>query len=207
MGKAFSGGAALEAKLREIAAKVGKPNMVRVGFLEDATYPDGTPVALVAATNEYGGTVTVPAHDVTIHRKIDKNGNFAAGSLDEEGNRVGASQFVKASRSNYDTTHHVDEYTVTIPSRPFFRSMIQKNKGSWPEQLGKIIKAADYDETIALGRLGTMVAEQLQESIREFNDPKNAKSTVSKKGFDKPLVESSHMLNSVDSEVKGGDVS
>lgn len=207
MGKAFSGGAALEAKLREIAAKVGKPNMVRVGFLEDATYPDGTPVALVAATNEYGGTVTVPAHDVTIHRKIDKNGNFAAGSLDEEGNRIGASQFVKASRSNYDTTHHVDEYTVTIPSRPFFRSMIQKNKGSWPEQLGKIIKAADYDETIALGRLGTMVAEQLQESIREFNDPKNAKSTVSKKGFDKPLVESSHMLNSVDSEVKGGDVS
>lgn len=207
MGKAFSGGAALEAKLREIAAKVAKPNMVRVGFLEDATYPDGTPVALVAATNEYGGTVTVPAHDVTIHRKIDKNGNFAAGSLDEEGNRVGASQFVKASRSNYDTTHHVDEYTVTIPSRPFFRSMIQKNKGSWPEQLGKIIKAADYDETIALGRLGTMVAEQLQESIREFNDPKNAKSTVSKKGFDKPLVESSHMLNSVASEVKGRDVS
>lgn len=207
MGKAFSGGAALEAKLREIATKVAKPNMVRVGFLEDATYPDGTPVALVAATNEYGGTVTVPAHDVTIHRKIDKNGNFAAGSLDEEGNRVGASQFVKASRSNYDTTHHVDEYTVTIPSRPFFRSMIQKNKGSWPEQLGKIIKAADYDETIALGRLGTMVAEQLQESIREFNDPKNSKSTVSKKGFDKPLVESSHMLNSAASEVKGGDVS
>jgi hypothetical protein len=199
---AFSGGAALEAKLREIAEKVGKAKTVNVGFLEGATYPDGTPVALIAATNEYGGTVTVPAHDVTIHRKIDKSGNFAAGSLDEEGNRVGASQFVKASRSNYDTTHHVDEYTVTIPARPFFRDMIQKNKGEWPAELGKIIRAADYDAEVALGRLGKHVAEQLQESIRDFSDPANAKSTIAKKGFDKPLVDSDHMLNSVDSEVQ-----
>jgi hypothetical protein len=199
---AFSGGAALEAKLREIAEKVGKANTVNVGFLEGATYPDGTPVALIAATNEYGGTVTVPAHDVTIHRKLDSKGNFAAGKLDEEGNRVGASQFVKASRSNYDTTHHVDEYTVTIPARPYFRSMIQENKGEWPADLGKIIKAANYDSTVALGRLGKHVAEQLQESIRDFSEPGNAKSTIAKKGFDKPLVDSDHMLNSVDSEVQ-----
>lgn len=197
----MTGGSALEAKLREIAEKAGKANTVRVGFLEDATYPNGLPVAQVAATNEYGGTVTVPAHDVTIHRKIDKSGNFAAGTLDEEGNRIGASQFVKASRSNYDTVHHVDEYTVTIPARPYFRGMIEKNKGEWGPALGKIIKAADYDSRVALGRLGKMVEEQLQDSIREFSDPPNAKSTVAKKGFDDPLVESSHMLNSVDSEV------
>jgi hypothetical protein len=205
MGNAFSGGAALEAKLREIAEKVGAPKTVRVGFLEDATYPDGTPVALIAATNEYGGTVTVPAHDVTLHRKIDKSGNFAAGHIDDAGNRVGASQFVKASRSNYDTTHHVEEYTITIPARPYFRSMIQKNKGGWGADLGKIIKASDYDSTIALGRLGKHVEEQLQESIREFHDPANAKSTIAKKGFDKPLVDSKHMLDSVDSQVNPGD--
>jgi len=197
----FSGGAALEAKLREIADKVGKAKTVNVGFLEGSTYPDGTPVALIAATNEYGGTVTVPEHDVTIHRKIDKNGNFAAGSLDDEGNRVGASQFVKASRSNYDTTHHVDEYTVTIPARPFFRGMIAQHKGEWPTDLGKIIKAANYDSEVALGRLGKHVAEQLQDSIRSFDDPANAKSTVAKKGFNKPLVDSKNMLDSVDSEV------
>lgn len=199
---AFSGGAALEAKLREIAEKVGKARTVNVGFLEGATYPDGTPVALIAATNEYGGTVTVPEHDVTIHRKIDKQGNFAAGTVDEDGNRIGASQFVKASRSNFDTTHHVEEYTVTIPARPYFRGMIQKNKGEWPADLGKIIKASNYDSALALGRLGKHVAEQLQESIRNFSDPANAKSTAAKKGFNKPLVDSDHMLNTVDSEVK-----
>jgi hypothetical protein len=188
---AFSGGAALEAKLREIAEKVGKANTVNVGFLEGATYPDGTPVALIAATNEYGGTVTVPEHDVTINRNLKKNGEFA-----NDG------KFVKADKANFSTTHHVDEYTVTIPARPFFRSMIQKNKGDWPADLGKIIKAANYDSTVALGRLGKHVAEQLQESIRDFSEPGNAKSTIAKKGFDKPLVDSDHMLNSVDSEVQ-----
>jgi hypothetical protein len=194
MGATFTGGAALEAKLREIAAKVGKPNTVRVGFLEDATYPDGTPVALIAATNEYGGTVTVPAHDVTINRSIKSDGTF---------NKNG--QFVKADKANFSTTHHVEEHTVTIPSRPFFRDMIQKRKGEWPEQLGKIIKAADYDEALALGRMGKLVSEQLQESIREFSRPGNAESTIAKKGKDNPLIDSGHMLNSVDSEVREGD--
>jgi hypothetical protein len=188
---AFSGGAALEAKLREIADKFGKANTVNVGFLEGATYPNGIPVALIAATNEYGGTVTVPAHDVTINRNLKKNGEFA-----NDG------KFVKANKANFSTTHHVDEYTVTIPARPFFRSMIQKNKGEWPADLGKIIKAANYDSTVALGRLGKHVAEQLQESIRDFSEPGNAKSTIAKKGFDKPLVDSDHMLNTVDSEVQ-----
>lgn len=201
MAAKVSGGNKLEAKLREIAEQAGKANSVRVGFLENATYPDGTPVAQVAATNEYGGTVTVPDHDVTIHRKIDKIGNFAAGEIDAEGNRVGASQFVKASRSNYDTVHHVDEYTVTIPARPYFRGMVQNNKGEWGPALGKIIKGASYDSAVALGRLGSMVKDQLQDSIRQFSDPPNAPSTIRKKGFDKPLVDSSHMLNSADYEV------
>lgn len=191
---AFSGGAALEAKLREIAAKAGAPKTVRIGFLEDATYPDGTPVALIAATNEYGGTVTVPAHDVTINRNIKKDGAFA-----NDG------KFVKSDKANFSTTHHVEEYTITTPARPYFRGMIQKNKNQWGPDLGKIIKAADYDTEIALGRLGKHVEEQLQESIREFHDPANAKSTVAKKGFDKPLIESKHMLDSVSSDIKTGD--
>ncbi len=56
----FSGGDALEAKLLEIANRVSEPGVLRVGFLEGATYPDGTPVPLVAAINEYG-TATQPA--------------------------------------------------------------------------------------------------------------------------------------------------
>jgi hypothetical protein len=57
---ALKGGDKLEAALREIAQKVSKPGTLRVGFLENATYPDGTPVATVAAANEFG-TKRIPA--------------------------------------------------------------------------------------------------------------------------------------------------
>ncbi|WP_375157016.1 hypothetical protein [Enterobacter ludwigii] len=50
----FSGGAALEAKLSELAEKLGDGKTLRVGFLEGATYPDGQSVPMVAAANEYG---------------------------------------------------------------------------------------------------------------------------------------------------------
>lgn len=190
MGVNLKGGDKLEQRLREIAEKAGQANTVKIGFLENATYPNGMPVAQVAAINEYGGTATIPAHDVTINRKVKSDGEFAQNG-----------RFVKAEKANFSTTHHVQEYTITVPPRPFFRSMIEEHKGEWGPALGKIIQGADYDATVALGRLGYMVGNQLQESIREFSDPPNAKSTVQKKGFDHPLVDSAHMLNSVDFEV------
>lgn len=58
----FSGGEALQAKLQEIMKKVGNMPEVKVGFLEGSTYPDGTPVAQVAATQNYGSpAMKIPA--------------------------------------------------------------------------------------------------------------------------------------------------
>lgn len=48
------GGDGLERHLKELSAKVTKAATVRVGFLEGATYPDGTPVAMVAAIQNFG---------------------------------------------------------------------------------------------------------------------------------------------------------
>ena len=50
----ITGGDKLEKALRELARNVSKPGTLRVGFLENATYPSGMPVAAVAALNEYG---------------------------------------------------------------------------------------------------------------------------------------------------------
>lgn len=46
--------------LSDIAQKMGG-GKVQVGFLEGATYPDGTPVAAVAAWNEFGHEGNFPA--------------------------------------------------------------------------------------------------------------------------------------------------
>lgn len=48
------GGTKLDDVLRSMGTRYGQKTEVRMGFLENATYPDGTPVAMVSALNNYG---------------------------------------------------------------------------------------------------------------------------------------------------------
>jgi hypothetical protein len=146
--KTFAGGEKLQARLRELAQKVGSSGTLEVGFMEGATYPDGTSVPMVAAINEFG-----------------------------------------APENN-------------IPPRPFFRGMVADGETHWGDDLAKILKVTDYDVKGSLELLGERMVGELQQSIRDFNDPANAESTADKKGFNKPLIDTSHMVNSVTSRVK-----
>lgn len=156
----ISGGDKLRKHLMELAVKLQKPATLNVGFLEGATYPDGTPVAAVAASNEYGRMVEVK------HPKGDVAGTY-----------------------------------YQMP-RPFFRSMISKKSGEWGKSVGELLKANNYEAPRALSLMGDGIAGQLRESIQELSDPALAPSTVEAKGFAKPLVDTGHMMNSVDFEVK-----
>lgn len=49
-----SGGDRLRAELARIAANLSQGGTLRVGFLENATYPDGKPVAMIAAIQNWG---------------------------------------------------------------------------------------------------------------------------------------------------------
>jgi hypothetical protein len=144
----ISGGKALEARLREIAKGVTKKATLRVGFLEGATYPDGTSVPIVAAIQEFGSP------------------------------------------------------SQGIPPRPFFRRMIAAKASTWGDATAKLLAQNDYDAERTLGLVGMGIKGQLQQSIRDLTDPPLAPATVAAKGFDKPLVDTGHMLNSVDFEVK-----
>lgn len=50
----ITGGVNFQRYLEGVAKKLGQAGNVRVGFLEDATYPDGTHVATVAAIQNFG---------------------------------------------------------------------------------------------------------------------------------------------------------
>jgi hypothetical protein len=144
----LSGGDKLEKYLMELAVKVQKPATLNVGFLEGATYPNGTSVAEIAAYNEYG----VPSHNQ--------------------------------------------------PPRPFFRGMISSKSGNWGKSVGALLKSNEYDAEKSLELMGEGISGQLRESITEFTTPELAESTKQAKGFDKPLIDTGHMLDSVDYEVK-----
>ena len=142
--RALSGGLKLMEKLEEIARQMGG-GAVSVGFLEDATYADGTPVAAVAYWNEYG-----------------KPGQ---------------------------------------PPRPFFRRMIAAESPTWPAKMAALAKANDYDGAAVLGSMGQDIKGALEQSIIDFQTPGLAQSTIDQKGFAKPLIDTSHMKNSVDYKV------
>lgn len=145
--KALSGGDKLQARLRELAAKVSRPGTLKVGFMEGATYPDGTSVPMVAAIQEFGA----PA----------------------EG----------------------------IPPRPFFRRMIAAKSPGWGDAVGALLAKHDYDAPQALALAGDGIKGQLQQSIKDLTDPPLAPATVAAKGFDKPLIDTGHMSNSVEAKV------
>ncbi len=88
------------------------------------------------------------------------------------------------------------------PPRPFFRRMIAKEKGHWPGDVGKLLTAHDYDAHKTLDLMGEEIKGELRGSITSLTTPALAESTIARKGFAKPLIESGHMLDSVDHEVK-----
>lgn len=145
---AIRGGDILESALRDIADRVGGGGTVRVGFLENARYPDGTPVAMIAVLQDLGAP--------------------GAG----------------------------------IPPRPFFRNMIVQKAPEWGPAIGALLVDNDYDVERVLQLAGQAIAGQLRQSIVDTNDPPLAPSTIRRKGFAKPLVETGHMLNSIDYEVQ-----
>ncbi len=58
----LSGGERLQKVLAEISSRASKEHKLSVGFMADAKYPDGTPVAMVAAIHNFGAPAAgIPA--------------------------------------------------------------------------------------------------------------------------------------------------
>jgi len=133
------------ARLLDRVLRRGAQMHLNAGFLEGASYPDGTPVAAVAYWNEFG--------------------------------------------------------TSRMPSRPFMRETIAKNQDQWPRLLAACLKQSGGDLEKALDMAAERIVAQIQEEIRTFQSPPLAPSTIKAKGFDKPLIDTGHMLNSVGYEV------
>jgi hypothetical protein len=148
----MKGGDKLTKKLAQLAKQAGvsKPTSVRVGFLETATYPDGTPVAMIAAIQNWGAP------------------------------------------------------KVNIPPRPFFSNMIIDKQKEWPKAIAGLLQKHNGDAYKALDEAGAAIAGQLRQSIVDTNSPPLSPITIRRKGFDKPLVDTGHMLNSIDHEVVTG---
>jgi hypothetical protein len=94
-----------------------------------------------------------------------------------------------------------NEYGASGPPRPFFRTMIAQESPTWGPKLAGALKHTNGDGKKALAIVGDNIQGALIQSINDFTSPALAPSTIKRKGFDKPLIDSSHMVNSTGSRV------
>lgn len=144
------GGEKLERYLKNVTQRARQDQTLRVGFLENATYPNGTSVAYVAAVQNWG---------------------------------------------------HVFDDGRVIPPRPFFTNMVKEHKGEWPSQIAALLKYNDFQTTVTLKQMGQVIKDELVKSIIDTNEPPLAQSTIDQKGFEKPLVDTGHMMSSASFDV------
>jgi hypothetical protein len=80
--------------------------------------------------------------------------------------------------------------------------MVADKSGEWPDAVAGLLKDNDYDATKTLELTGAAIKGQLQEAITTFVGTPLAPATIAKKGSSKELVDTGHMLASVDFIVK-----
>lgn len=93
----------------------------------------------------------------------------------------------------------INEYGVpehNQPPRPFMRYTVIKNKKKWLDILQDILPQ-NMDVERSLNILGDVVADDVSQMIKAFAIPENAPSTIRKKGFNDPLVDTGLMRDSV----------
>jgi len=183
--------ASLEKHIKALKALEGRK--VEAGWFESDKYPaeDGQEplsVAKNARLHEFGGVINHPGSSYITDAIV-------------KGRFVGT-RFV---RKDFAGEHKVSAaYTIVIPARPFMRyawSNFNKDRTTIQVKIAKKLIRGEITPDQALGQIGLALEGYIAKSIRGGPWAPNAASTVAKKGFDKPLIDTGHMWKTVSSKV------
>lgn len=175
-----TGGAATQAHLNALIARIERGKAVNVGFLEGATYPDGTKVAMVAAIQNFGApAASIPPRPFFTNMVASKSPDWA----DALGRVLVATQ--------YDT-----RAALTMMGEGIKAQLQESIKDTNTPALSKITlmlrKMRSEDQMLEV--TGAVVGEA---ALRVAAGESSAGVST------KPLNDSAHMQNSVDYEVIG----
>lgn len=169
-----TGGDKAAAAIRALAEKLGKATEVRVGFLEGATYPDGTPVAMVAAINNFGAPEAgIPARPFFSNMLRDKSpewGDRFAAVLEATDNEADAALALMGEGIAGDLREAIVE--TDSPANSPVTDLLKQRFPNGGQTFGDVLQAR---RDVAAGEIVPA---------------------------GKPLVWSGHLLGSVDKEVR-----
>lgn len=134
-----------------------------------------------------------------ISKGVSRPATLSVGFLEGSTAPNGDSMPLRAALNEFG--HTMPNGTV-VPPRPAFRNMVSAKSPEWPQAVGDLLKANEYDGEKTLAQTGEGIAGQLRQSIIDLTSPPLAESTIKRKGFDKPLIDKGDELNSVAYTVK-----
>ena len=183
-------------KILEEALKISGMK-TSVGWFPGAKYQDGTPVAYVAAIQEYGTVFTHPGGTKYI---IGEGGKAVFVKNDYQGKVAGVTK----------------PHQIVIPPRSFMRTTITEKKSEWAKLAksgAKAMVAGNASPRQVMEGLGLAASGDIRKKISEINSPPLKAATVANKkrklakgkkvgSLTKPLVESGLMISSLTSTVE-----
>jgi hypothetical protein len=95
-------------------------------------------------------------------------------------------------------------HTIIIPARPFMRGAVEKFKTERIKKQSVIARqllSGKINPEQAMMQIGLIMEGCIVDSIKNGGWVENAKSTIDKKGFDKPLIDTAQMWQAVTSKV------
>lgn len=169
---------------------------IKAGWFENAKYSDNKPVAGIAAVQDGGETINHPGGTPY---KFGKNGEVV---------------FVKKDTPN--PAGITKPHTIVIPPRPFMKPSVEDNKEDFVGQIEIISRQflkGEISEQKAADKIGEAAAGNIKKAIAKVNAPPLKASTVRRKrnqyadksvtgALTKPLTDSGHLLESVDSKAE-----
>ena len=125
----------------------------------------------------------------------DESGKkLADGTILKKDPRAGLPVAMIAMALNYGTSK--------VPPRPFMEKTIADRSAEWIKGL-TVMMTMGYDAEVAMGQIGQAMKDDIKTTISEW-PADNSDAWVAKKGFSHGLIWTSHLLNSIESELSKG---
>lgn len=180
---------------RQIAAlKAMKGKKVEAGWFATDVYAgsegsEPVSVARIARFLNRGGTIDHPGGTKYITDAV------------VDGRYVGTRFVHKDFKGDHKVT---GPHQIVIPPRPFMQLAwhnFQADRSTIQKAIARDLVSGKISVDQALGRIGLALEGAIVKSMRNGNWTPNAKSTERKKGFNKPLIDDGHMIQTVSSVV------
>jgi hypothetical protein len=95
----------------------------------------------------------------------------------------------------------VNNFGLGVPKRPFMSVAFAQNLSKYKKLITDGFKD-DFSSLKILKRVGVIGQSDVQRTITNFKSPPNSEATIKAKGDNNPLIDSSHMVQSVSHAVE-----